>query len=62
VQFNIFEGNRTEDIAHAIALPTFFIYWVACFITSRKFWKHIRNNDQQAQGIIEAEKNLTESK
>ena len=62
VQFNIFEGNRTEDIAHTIALPTFFVYWVACFATSRKFWKHIRNNDQQAQGIIEAEKNLTESK
>ncbi len=62
VQFNIFDRNATEDIAHLIALPTFFIYWAACFATSSKFWKHIRNNDQQAQGIIEAEKNLTESK
>tara|TARA_B110000908_G_scaffold155637_1_gene194023 strand:+ start:5804 stop:7303 length:1500 start_codon:yes stop_codon:yes gene_type:complete len=62
VQLNIFERSSTEGVAHLIALPTFFIYWVACFITSSNYWKHIRNNDQQAQGIIEAEKNLTESK
>ncbi|MFT5906172.1 MAG: hypothetical protein ACI9E1_001778 [Cryomorphaceae bacterium] len=62
VQFNIFDRSATEYIAHAIALPTFFIYWAACLATSRKFWKHIRNNDMQAQGIIEAETNLTESK
>ncbi len=62
VQFNIFDRNSTEDIAHAIAIPTFFIYWVACFATSSKFWKHIRNNDMQAKGIIKAEQNLTESK
>jgi hypothetical protein len=62
VQFNIFERYATRDIIHAIALPTFLIYWVACFATTSKFWKHIRSNDLQAEGIIAEEQNLTESK
>ncbi|MGJ8656275.1 MAG: hypothetical protein ACSHX6_07480 [Akkermansiaceae bacterium] len=62
VQFNIFDRNSTEEIAHSIAIPTFLIYWLACVLTSRKFWKHIRDNDRQADGIIEAEQSLTATK
>ena len=61
VQFNLFDRNVTEALAHGIALPTFFIYWLGCLATSGKFWKHIRNNDVQAEAIIEDEKNLTAS-
>lgn len=60
VQFNIFERSSTESTAHIIAMPTFFIYWVACFITSSKFWQHIRANDAQAESIIQAEEKLKE--
>lgn len=62
VQFNLLDDNSAENLAHLIALPTFLIYWVACSLTSSKFWKHIRTNDLQAEGIIADEKNLTESK
>lgn len=60
VQINLFDSSSMEDIAHSIALPTFIIYWIGCALTSRKFWNHIRSNDRQAEGIIEAEKNLTQ--
>ena len=61
MQFNIFDRNSTEHIAVIIAFPTFLIYWISCFLTSRSAWKHVRDNNLQAEDIIESEKQfLTE--
>ncbi len=56
IQANIFDRSSTESIAITLAIPTFLIYWTACFLTSREQWKHVRNNDLQAEGIIESER------
>lgn len=56
IQFNLIERGATQSIAIALAIPTLLTYWIACFLTSREQWKHIRNNDLQAKGIIESEK------
>lgn len=56
IQFALFDRPSTEETAHLIALPTFFFYWIACFLTSSKYWKHMRANDAKSREIIDAEK------
>ena len=52
IQFNML--NR--ETAALVAIPVFMFYWVSCFLTSRTAWKHVRENDLNARGIIESEK------
>jgi len=56
IQFNLMDRSYNREIAAIAAFPVFICYWIGCFLTSRAAWKHVRENDLQAEGIIESEK------
>ena len=56
IQFNMLGRSLNRETAALVAIPVFMFYWVSCFLTSRTAWKHVRENDLKARGIIESEK------